>query len=115
GTAEPEHLEHVEERLDVVDRGRLAEEPELDGERRLVPRLAAFALDRLEERRLLATDVRAGADPELDLEVVEERARRVDRVLHALVREGVLRPDVDVALPCAGREAGDRERLDEGE
>ena len=80
----------VGQRLDVVDRGRLAEQPHLDRERRLVARLGAAALDRLEQRGLLAGDVGAGADPELDVErparardVVAEqvrRARLVDRV-----------------------------------
>ena len=56
------------ERLDVVHDGRLAEQADLDRERRLVARLAALALDRLEERRLLAADVGAGAAPELDVE-----------------------------------------------
>ena len=64
-----EHDErHVGQRLDVVDDGRLAEQADLDRERRLVARLAALALDRFEERRLLAADVRAGAAPELDVE-----------------------------------------------
>ena len=80
----------VDERLDVVDDGRLAEQPDLDRERRLVARLAALALDRFEERGLLAADVRAGAAPDLDVEaaaraqdVVAEQAggpRRADRV-----------------------------------
>ena len=52
-------VEHVDERLDVVHDGRLSEEADLDGERRLVARLAALALDRLEDRRLLAADVGA--------------------------------------------------------
>ena len=59
---------NVGERLDVVDRGGLAEQPDLDRERRLVARLAALALDRVEEGRLLAADVGAGADPQLDVE-----------------------------------------------
>ena len=71
--------EDVEERLDVVHHRRLAEEPDLDRERRLVARLAAVALDRLEERRLLAADVRAGADPQLDREAVEATARDARR------------------------------------
>ena len=66
----------VGQRLDVVDDGRLAEQPDLDRERRLVARLAALALDRLEERRLLAADVGAGAAPELDVEG-EARAQDV--------------------------------------
>ena len=58
----------VDQGLDVVDDRRLAEEADLDRERRLVARLAALALDRLEERRLLAADVGAGAAAELDVE-----------------------------------------------
>ena len=80
-----------DERLDVVDDGRLAEQADLDRERRLVARLAAVALDRVEERRLLAADVRAGAAADLDVErsraedVVAEQAaaRACDRVLRA--------------------------------
>src|SRR5262249_17034698 len=69
GLAAVEHdRQHVDERLDVVDDGRLAEEPLLDRERRLVAGLAAEALDRVEERRLLAADVRARAAADLDVE-----------------------------------------------
>ena len=60
--------QHVDQRLDVVDQRGLAEQPDLDRERRLVPRLAAVALDRVEDRRLLAADVGAGAAEELDVE-----------------------------------------------
>ena len=113
---------HVGQRLDVVDDGRLAEQPDLDRERRLVARLAALALDRLEERRLLAADVGAGAAPELDIEgearaqdVVAEEARLAganDRVGHARLGLGVFAADVEVALARAGREGRDRHRLD---
>ena len=112
----------VGQRLDVVDDRRLAEQPDLDRERRLVARLAALALDRLEERRLLAADVGAGAAPELDVEgearaqdvVAEEAglAGTVDGVGHARLGLGVLAADVEVALRGAGREGGDRHRLD---
>ena len=115
----------VGQRLDVVDDRRLAEQPDLDRERRLVARLAALALDRLEERRLLAADVGAGAAPELDVEgearaqdvVTEEAgfAGAVDGVGHARLGLGVLAADVEVALRCAGREGGDRHRLDRRE
>ena len=108
-------LEHVEERLDVVDRGRLPEQADLDRERRLRARLAAVALDRLEERRLLAADVCAGADPELELESVQLRRARVDRVLQPLVGERVLGADVEEAAFAARREARDRHRLDHRE
>jgi hypothetical protein len=61
-------VRHVGQRLDVVDDGRLAEQPDLDRERRLVARLAALALDRFEQGGLLAADVGAGATPQLDVE-----------------------------------------------
>ena len=57
--ADGEDLQHVEQRLDVVDHGRLAEQAAARGERRLVARLAAEALDRVEQRGLLAADVGA--------------------------------------------------------
>ena len=79
-------VEHVDERLDVVDDGRLAEQARLHGERRLVPRLAAEALDRVEERRLFAADVGAGAAAQLDVEAewrVHHARRRAGRALRA--------------------------------
>ena len=115
GTAVSQHLEHVEERLDVVHGGGLPEEADFDGERRLVARLAAVALDRLEERGLLAADVGACADPQFDLEPVEVWAALRDRVSDPLVGERVLGPHVDERLRGAGRESRDRDRLDEGE
>ena len=74
--------QHVDQRLDVVDHGRLAEQALLDGERRLAARLAAVPLDRVEDRGLLTADVRARAAPDLDVEgeplphdVLAEQAR----------------------------------------
>ena len=61
---------HVGQGLDVVDHGRLAEDADLAGERRLRARLAAPALERVEERRLLAADVGPGAATHLDVEAV---------------------------------------------
>ena len=46
----------------------LPNRPDCDREGRLVARLAAEALDRVEQRRLFAADVRAGAAPQLDVE-----------------------------------------------
>ena len=105
-----EDVRDVDERLDVVHDGRLPEQADLDGERRLVARLAAVALDRLEERRLLAADVRARADAQLD---VARRSRR-SRAAMPLLRERVLGADVDVALVAVGGEHRDRDRLDDG-
>ena len=94
-------VRHVRQRLDVVDHGRLAEEPGVHRERRLVARLAAPPFDRFEDRRLFAADVGAGAAADLDVETAPSRpaARRaVDRVLQARRRERVFAADVDEAL-----------------
>src|SRR5690606_22454417 len=118
-------VRNVRERLDVVDDGGLTEEARLDRERRLVARLAAVPLDRVDESGLLAADVRAGALAELDVEaeaatgnVVAEPSvfpGALDRVGDALGRERVLAADVDVAAFGADSEARDRQRLDDRE
>ena len=124
--AAAEHDErHVGQRLDVVDDGRLPEQADLDRERRLVARLAALALDRFEERGLLAADVGAGTAPQLDVEgeagaqdVRTEETRLAgasDRVGDPSLGVGVLAADVEVALARAGGEGRDRHRLDSGE
>src|SRR5437867_4055572 len=59
---------HGAERLDVVDDGRLAPEPGLDGEGRARAGHRAMALDGFEERGLLAEDEAAGAAAKLDVE-----------------------------------------------
>ena len=56
-------------RLDVVDHGRRRVEARRRGERRLEPRLAAAALERVEQRGLLAADVGARAGVHDDVEV----------------------------------------------
>ncbi len=80
----------MRERLHVVDQGRQAEVAHLGRERRLEPRHPAAPLHRLEHRRLLAADVRAGADHELD-----GQAARGDRLAQALAGGGVLLTEVD--------------------
>ena len=93
---------------DVVDDGRLAEQALDGGEWRLRADLAALALEALEHRRLFAADVRAGADPDLQVEP-QVRAedpgaqpavalRGEDGGPHRLDRGRVLRADVDEAL-----------------
>ena len=116
---DPEDLQDVDQGLDVVDRRGPAEDPVRDRERRLVPRLAALALDRVEQGGLLAADVRAGAPAELDVErrpsahdvLAEEAvvARLRDRVLEALGRQRVLPSDVDEAPLRATGVARDRQ------
>ena len=57
------------EGLDVVDRGRLLQVAVGHGVGRPVARDAALALERLDQRRLLAADVGARAEMDLDVEV----------------------------------------------
>src|SRR5690606_37574271 len=61
---------HGGDGLDVVHDGRAGVEPGDRRERRLEARLAAPALERVEQRRLLTADVGAGAGVDGDLEVV---------------------------------------------
>ena len=73
---------HVGEGLDVVDQRRPAVEALDRRERRLQPRVAALAFERVEQRRLLAADVGAGAAVDDQLEVAvaaEDVARRGSR------------------------------------
>ena len=111
--------------LDVVHVGGAAPVAAADvgGEGRLRRGLAALALHRVDEGRLLAADERAGAELDLDVEaevraedVLAEqaaRARLVDRHLEAGDRERILRADVDEALLGADRVGADRHRLDD--
>src|SRR5262249_53555219 len=65
---------HERERLDVVDDRWLLPEPVRAGKRWLVSRLGAFALDGLEEGRLLAADVAARAPEDTHVEGPTEQA-----------------------------------------
>ncbi len=98
GRADLEHLRHRRDRLDVVDQRRRGVEAGDGRERRLRARLAALALERLEQAGLLAADVRAGAAVDHDLDVAEDAggARLVERALHRLGLGEVLAADVDV-------------------
>ena len=119
-------VEHVDQALDVVDDGRLGEEAGVDREGRLRARLAAVALDRVEERGLLAADVgarrpfaarcRSATPAPMTSSPRRPRARASSiAAREALPRQRVLAAEVDVGLLAAGREPGDRHRLDEGE
>ena len=59
---------HARERHDVVDDRRLAEQALDRRQRRPRPDLAALALEALEHRGFLAADVRAGAEPDFEVE-----------------------------------------------
>src|SRR5882672_7891570 len=59
---------HARERNHVVHDRRLAEQPFDGGKRRARPDLAALPLEALEHGGLFAADVRAGAEPHLEVE-----------------------------------------------
>ena len=109
--------------LDVVDHGRRGVEARRGRERRLEPRLPAAALQRVEQRRLLAADVGTGAGVHDDVQVepgaedvaaqVALRVRLLDRVADAPQRVQRLPADVDRAELRADRVAGDDAALDE--
>src|SRR5262249_13242751 len=62
-----ENQRNVAQRLDVIDGGRRAVQPHHRRKRRLVARLGALAFKRLEERRLFARLVGAGAAVHVDV------------------------------------------------
>ena len=113
----------VAERLDVVDQRRALVEALVRREGRLETRVAALALERVEQRRLLAADVgaRAAVDDEAAREVrVEDALARVAARVGLAdggvedVRLGlVLAADVDERVPCARREGADQHALDQ--
>ena len=96
--AELEDLRHRRDRLDVVDQRRRGVDAGDRRERRLRARLPALALERLEQRRLLAADVRAGAAVDHDLHVLEQPrcAGLPEGAGQRLVLGEVLAADVDV-------------------
>ena len=75
-------VRHRHQRLDVVDQRRPVVEALDRRERRLQARVAALALERVEQPRLLAADVGAGAAVEHEVErgvAAEDAARRCSR------------------------------------
>ena len=114
---------HVAERLDVVHRRRAVVETFDRRKRRLQARLRALAFERLDERRLLARFVGAGAAMHVDV-AVEAAAVDVlaevpgliglgDRALERLLHVEELAADVDVGDLRADRVAADRAPLDQ--
>ncbi len=110
--------------LDVVDHGGLAVEADGGGEERgLDAREAALALERLEQRRLLAADVGAGAgvhdDVEREARVEDVAAHRavgvglVQRRLQALEAQGELPAQVDEGLADLQRVGRDQHALED--
>ncbi len=114
---------HVGERLDVVDQRRPAVEALDRREGRLQPRVAALALERVQQRRLLAADVGAGAAVDDQLEVavgaedvrpqVARLVRFGDRGVEDVGLVVVLAADEDEGVAGVGGEGGDRDPLDQ--
>ncbi len=97
GGAELHDDRHRRDRADVVDLRRRVVEPLHGRERRPRARLAATPFQRVEQRRLLAADVRAGAAVDEDVAGAEDAClpRLVDGRLEDLVLGEVLAADVD--------------------
>ena len=125
GAALLQDQRHGGKREHVVDDGRLAEQPLVRRERRLGADDAALSLQAVEEGRLLAADIGAGADPDLQVELMRragnaaaEHARPAgghDRLVERSDRVGIFGADVDEALRRADGDAGDRHPLDQHE
>ena len=103
------------DRLDVVDQRRRCVDAGDRRERRFGARLAALALKRFEQRRLLAADVRARAPMDDDLDLAEDAGlvRLVDCALQRFVLGGVLAADIDVHVPRLDRVRRNQAALDE--
>ena len=112
-----EHRRHGRDRLDVVDRGRGGVEAGDRGERWLRPRLPALALERLEQRGLLAADVGTRSTVEHDGDASEEigLAHRLERVAQDLELALVLAADVDEHVLRLDSVCGDEAALEEPE
>src|SRR6202035_722645 len=108
--------------LDVVDDRRLPVEALDRREGWLEPRLAAIALERGQQRRLLAADVgaRSTMQNDLDLEALAEHilaeiprlAGLLDRGLQRLVLGQVFPADIDEGEVAPDRVAGDQDPLE---
>ena len=104
--------------LDVVDRRRLSEVSDLDGERRPVSGLAAFPFRGFKQSRFFSADIGSGAELDLDVEIESFDAGdgfaedvflaeiRQD-VLEMILQVGVFGADIENALLGAHRVAGD--------
>ena len=106
---------HPMERFHVVLERRPPEEADLRDVRRAQPRLAAFALDRLDHRGLFAADVGAGAAAKMNR---RQRARRIrlqrrDLALENRAAAVILVAQVDVDLGDAHRPRGDERAFEE--
>ena len=111
------------DRLDVVDHGGAGVETGDGRERRAQPGLAAAALERVEQSRLLAADVgaRAGVDGDVEVvpgveDVLADEAggvRLLDGLLHAADDVQDLAAHVDERVPGLDRERTDDDAFDQ--
>ena len=85
---------HPEQRLDIVDQRRQAEQPDLERIRRLVPRQAALAFDAFQQRGFLAADIGAGAAAHVHARTARRQLGDFER--QDLERGRIFVADVDV-------------------
>src|SRR5690606_32859693 len=121
--AVPDDQRHVAERLDVVDGARRRPETGHRRKRRLDARLGTLAFERLDERRLFAGFIGAGAAEDVDLAVeagaedvpadVARLASGLDLGLEPALHVVELAADVDVGDLRADRVTRDETALDE--
>jgi len=116
---------HARQGDDVVDDGGLAEQALDRRQRWLVADHAALAFQALQQGRLLAADIGAGAEPQMDVERLAAAldvgpeiagiARDLYRPHHLAEGVGIFGADIDVAFGCAHGDAGNGHAFDEDE
>ena len=109
--------------LHVLNNGGPAEQTDLGGKWRLVPRLSTFTLNGVHERGLFAADVGPGPDSQLDVEAhsgaedigTQERLRAAfaNGMFETAPGQRILAANVQVTLLASGGEAGDDHGLDQ--
>jgi hypothetical protein len=104
---------HAGEGNQVVDQRRLAEQAGDRRQRRLGADDAALAFDAFQQRGFLAADIGTGAHAHFDREIAEKVPGSGQRRFERRDRVRILGADVDVALRCANREAGDRHAFEQ--
>src|SRR5271169_288218 len=122
GGAAPHDVGHLRDGLDIIDGGRAAIEAHIGRERRLQPRLAFFAFETFQKRRLLAADIRAGAVmhddveiPTVDIVLADELGvtSLLDGGFDALALADEFAADVNVAMVRRHGAAGDQAAFDQ--
>ncbi len=108
---------HLGQRLHVIDGSGFTEETVGCREGRLDAREATFAFDGFKQRRLLATDISAGAAADFDiytvpraenvLAQVSSRMQFLERRIDTFDRKRIFAADVDIDAACADRIGAD--------